>query len=155
MLKHATNISRERLISAGTKIGKFTHSGKFHLHITCLELLAQYARVRAAQPPAAPLARSRASPSPPPPPQYKVWVKPSAELAFLYGNHVTKSGLVRMTEETPQYAGVLVLNQQNTPIGFGLAAQSTELAKEIEPTGYVALHQADIGEYLRSETTIV
>lgn len=88
-------------------------------------------------------------------PQYKVWVKPSSELAFLYGNHITKSGLVRMTEETPQYAGVVVLNQQNVPIGFGVAAQSTEIAKEIEPTGYVVLHQADVGEYLRSETSII
>lgn len=40
---------------------------------------------------------------PPPPPQ--VWVKPSAELQFLYGNHVLKSGLGRITEGTPAYTG--------------------------------------------------
>jgi len=34
--------------------------------------------------------------------QYKVWVKPSAELSFLYGNHVLKAGLGRITENTPQ-----------------------------------------------------
>lgn len=87
--------------------------------------------------------------------QYKVWVKPSSELAFLYGNHVTKGGLARMTEDTPQYAGVVVFNMQNVPLGFGVAAQATDFAKQLEATGYVVLHQADIGEYLRSESTLM
>jgi hypothetical protein len=44
-------------------------------------------------------------------------------MAFLYGNHVTKSGLGRMTEDTPQYAGVIVYSMANIPLGFGIAAQ--------------------------------
>ena len=36
----------------------------------------------------------------------QVWVKPSAEMQFLYGNHVLKSGLGRITEATPAYTGV-------------------------------------------------
>ncbi len=81
--------------------------------------------------------------------QYKVWVKPSSEMSFLYGNNVTKNGLARITEATPQYAGVIVYNMSDIPLGFGVAAQNTDAVKELEPTGNVVLHQADIGEYLR------
>lgn len=38
----------------------------------------------------------------------QVWVKPSAEMQFLYGNHVLKNGLGRITEGTPSYTGVVV-----------------------------------------------
>lgn len=34
-------------------------------------------------------------------------MKPSQEMQFLYGNHVLKSGLGRITENTPAYAGVV------------------------------------------------
>lgn len=37
----------------------------------------------------------------------QVWVRPSAEMQFLYGNHVLKSGLGRITEGTPAYTGVV------------------------------------------------
>ena len=48
-------------------------------------------------------------PTSPPPPhtlsplQHKVWIKPNAEQSFLYGNHIMKAGLGRMTESTPKY----------------------------------------------------
>ena len=74
-MKLATNIGRENLICLGTCFGKFTGSGKFRIHVTCLDYLAQYAK-------------------------YKVWVKPGAEMSFLYGNNVTKAGLARITEGT-------------------------------------------------------
>ena len=96
------------------------------MHITALDHIAQYAK-------------------------HKVWIKPSQEMAFLYGNNVLKSGLGRITEKTPQYAGVVVYNMSDTPLGFGVAAQSTEMCRELEATGYVVLHQSDIGEYLRTE----
>jgi ribosome biogenesis protein Nip4 len=35
--------------------------------------------------------------------------------------------------------------------GFGVAAQATEYCRDLDPTGVVVLHQADIGEYLRVE----
>lgn len=38
--------------------------------------------------------------------------------------------------------------------GFGLAAQSTDYCRTLDPTGYVVLHQADVGEYLRTETSL-
>ena len=83
--------------------------------------------------------------------QFKVWVKPSSEMSFLYGNNVVKSGLGRITESTPQYAGVLVLSMSDVPLGFGVAAQRTEFCSNLDPTANVVLHQADIGEYLRNE----
>jgi len=81
--------------------------------------------------------------------QYKVWLKQSAEMSFLYGNNVMKSGLARITEATPQYAGVVVYNLADIPLGFGVAAQTTDACKELAPTANVVLHQADVGEFLR------
>lgn len=48
--------------------------------------------------------------------QYKVWVKPGAEQSFLYGNHILKSGLGRITENTAQYQGVVVYSMADTPL---------------------------------------
>jgi 60S ribosome subunit biogenesis protein NIP7 len=124
LMKSANSVKREDLLAVGVCMGKFTKAGKFRLHVTALEYLSQYAK-------------------------YKVWVKPSSEMSFLYGNHVTKNGLARMTESTPQYAGVVVYSMSDIPLGFGVAAQSTEHCQTLDPTGNVVLHQADIGEYLR------
>lgn len=48
--------------------------------------------------------------------QYKVWVKPGAEQSFLYGNHLLKSGLGRITESTAQYQGVVVYSMADVPL---------------------------------------
>lgn len=128
-LRLATNISRDNMLCIGTCFGKFTKGGKFKLHITCLDYIAQYC-------------------------QHKVWVKNSSEMSFLYGNNVTKSGLAKITENTPQYAGVVVYSLSNIPLGFGIAAQPTEYCRDLEPMGNVVLHQGDIGEYLRAEDTL-
>jgi ribosome biogenesis protein Nip4 len=50
--------------------------------------------------------------------QYKVWIKQSQEMSFLYGNNILKSGLARITESTPQYQGVIVYNSQDVPLGM-------------------------------------
>ena len=50
------------------------------------------------------------------PVQYKVWLKPSAEQSYLYGNHVLKSGLGRITENTPQYQGVIMYSMGDIPL---------------------------------------
>jgi len=46
----------------------------------------------------------------------QVWVKPNTEQSFLYGNHVAKAGLGRMTENTPKYQGVVVYNMNDVPL---------------------------------------
>lgn len=48
--------------------------------------------------------------------QYKMWLKPNAEQSFLYGNHVLKSGLSRVTENVPQYQGVVVYSMSDMPL---------------------------------------
>lgn len=126
LMKRAANVARESLVGLGVQVGKFTHSGKFQLTITSLGLLAQHAK-------------------------FKVWVKPSAEMSFLYGNHVLKSGLARITESTPLNAGVVVYSMSDIPLGFGVAAKTTEDCRKLDPHGIVAFHQGDCGEYLRSE----
>uniref|UniRef100_A0A3P8U0K3 60S ribosome subunit biogenesis protein NIP7 pre-PUA domain-containing protein n=1 Tax=Amphiprion percula TaxID=161767 RepID=A0A3P8U0K3_AMPPE len=44
ILKLATKISRDKLISVGTYFGKFTKTKKFCLHNTALDFLAPYAK---------------------------------------------------------------------------------------------------------------
>lgn len=39
-------IARDKLVALGTCVGKFTHSGKFHLTIGALDILAQYAKYK-------------------------------------------------------------------------------------------------------------
>jgi 60S ribosome subunit biogenesis protein NIP7 len=56
-----------------------------------------------------------------------------------------------MTENIPQYAGVIVFSMNDTPLGFGAAAKGTLEIKELDPTSIVVFNQADIGEYLRVE----
>ena len=85
----------------------------------------------------------------------QVWVKPSSEMSFLYGNHVLKSGLGRITEGTPAYAGVVVLSMSDVPLGFGTSAKSTVDCRKLDPSGIVAFNQGDTGEYLRNEADMV
>ncbi|CAG5853559.1 unnamed protein product [Menidia menidia] len=139
ILKLATNFSREKLISVGTCFGKFTKTLKFRLHITALDFLAPYAKVVHLHISA---------------PTFKVWVKPGAEQSFLYGNHVLKSGLGRITENTMQYQGVVVYSMADVPLGFGVAAKSTQECRRVDPISIVVFHQADVGEFIRNEDTL-
>lgn len=40
------SVARQNLISIGTCFGKFTKTGKFKLHITALDYIAQYAKYK-------------------------------------------------------------------------------------------------------------
>ncbi|KAK7093768.1 60S ribosome subunit biogenesis protein NIP7 homolog [Littorina saxatilis] len=131
LMKKAGNIAGENLLSFGTCFGKFTRKDrKFMLHVTALDYLAPYAK-------------------------YKVWLKPSAEQQFLYGHNVVKSGLGRITEGTSDHQGVIVYSMNDMPLGFGLAAKSTEACRHADPMMVVLHHQADIGEYIRNENALV
>eukprot|EP00045_Choanoeca_perplexa_P022988 m.11550 g.11550 ORF g.11550 m.11550 type:complete len:181 (-) comp9842_c0_seq5:96-638(-) len=130
IMRRALSFPQKQLISLGTCFGKFTRKGAFKLHIMALTYLAPYA-------------------------MYKVWLKPAAEQSFLYGNHVIKSGLARMTENTPQYQGVVVYNMNDVPLGFGATAKSTQECRTLDPAGIVVFRQADVGEYLRDEDTLM
>uniref|UniRef100_A0A1I7RY32 60S ribosome subunit biogenesis protein NIP7 homolog n=2 Tax=Bursaphelenchus xylophilus TaxID=6326 RepID=A0A1I7RY32_BURXY len=130
LMKTAAVVGRKELISFGTSLGKFTKGGKFFLHITALDYLAPYAK-------------------------WKVWLKPSAEQQFLYGNNILKSGVGRMTEGTEARQGVVVYSMDDKPLGFGVTAKGTAECRRADPTTLVVLHQADLGEYIRSEDTLL
>lgn len=72
-------------------------------------------------------------------------------MQYLYGNHVLKSGLGRITESTTANSGVVVFSMSDVPLGFGVAAKSTQDCRRVDPSAIVVYHQADVGEYLRNE----
>jgi 60S ribosome subunit biogenesis protein NIP7 len=125
----ATSVARDNLLSLGTCIGKFTKTGKFRLHITALDIIAPHAR-------------------------YKLWVKPNGEMPFLYGGNVVKAHVGRWSEDCPEHSGVVVLNMDDTPLGFGVTARGTAEARKGDPTMVVCFRQGDVGEYLREEESL-
>ena len=130
VLKMATHVGRDELISAGTCIGKFSSkTKKFKLNVTALDILAKYAK-------------------------YKVWVKPNGEQTYLYGNHVLKGHLARITENTPINTGVVVFSMTDIPLGFGVCMKTTQQCRDLDPTQVVVINQSDVGEYLRSEDDV-
>jgi len=72
-------------------------------------------------------------------------------MPFMYGNHVLKAHLGRITEDTPEHQGAIIYSMNDIPLGFGVTARSTSDCRKLDPTGIVVFHQADIGEYLRGE----
>ncbi|GAA5795678.1 ribosome biosynthesis protein nip7 [Helicostylum pulchrum] len=129
MMRMAVSVGRDQLGSVGVCFGKFTKSGKFTLHITALDHLAQYA-------------------------QHKIWIKPNGEMPFLYGNHIVKAHLGRITDDTPEHTGAVIFSMSDAPLGFGVTARSTMDMKRLQPTDIIVFHQADVGEYLRAEDTL-
>ncbi|KAK7746155.1 ribosome biosynthesis protein nip7 [Diatrype stigma] len=137
----ATSIARDSLGSLGVCLGKFTHSGKFRLHVTALPILAEHAR-------------------------YKIWIRANGEMPLLYGGNVVKAHVGRFTEDTPEHQGVVILSMDDKPLGFGVTAvltcvyrwqskeRSTAEARRLDPTGIVCFRQSDCGEYLRDEDTL-
>jgi 60S ribosome subunit biogenesis protein NIP7 len=115
VLKMASHVGRDELICAGTCFGKFTKTKKFRLQITCLDYLAKYAK-------------------------FKVWVKPNGEQTFLYGNHVLKGHLARITENTPANTGVVVFSITDIPIGFGTCMKTTSQCRDLDPTAVVVIN---------------
>merc|ERR1712106_858993 len=100
-------------------MGKLTKSGKFMLQITALPILAQFAK-------------------------HKVWIKPAGEKSFTSGNHILKSNLGRITENTDQYEGVVVYTMSDYPIGFGVTAKSTADCRKVDASQIICFHQADV-----------
>lgn len=69
----------------------------------------------------------------------QVWVKPSAEMQFLYGNNVLKSGLARITENTPAYTGVVVFSMSDGEHASTLLPQLLLVACATHATTCLAL----------------
>lgn len=127
--RYATCVARHNLISLGVCLGKFTKTGKFRLHVTALGEIAKHAK-------------------------HKVWIKPNGEMPFLYGNHVLKAHIGKMSEDIPEHTGVAVFGMNDVPLGFGASAKSTIAARSSKPTDIVTYRQSDVGEYLREEDSL-
>ena len=108
-MKLAISVASPNLMSLGTCLGKFSKSGKFKLHITALDYLAQYAKFKVRCPAFCLPTYSLNQ-------RFQVWIKPNGEMPFLYGNHVVKAHLGRITEDTPEHQGVVVFSMNDTPL---------------------------------------
>jgi 60S ribosome subunit biogenesis protein NIP7 len=75
-------------------------------------------------------------------------------MPFLYGNHVLKAHIGKMSDDIPEHAGVIVYSMSDSPLGFGVSAKSSLEVRRLDPTGMVAFRQGDVGEYLREEDTL-
>ena len=49
---------------------------------------------------------------------------------------------------------MVVYSMADVPLGFGVAAKSTQDCRKVDPVAIVVLHQADIGEYAQHEETL-
>ncbi|KAK1772171.1 hypothetical protein QBC33DRAFT_774 [Phialemonium atrogriseum] len=125
----ASSISRDKLLSLGVCLGKFTKTGKVRLHITALPILAKYAR-------------------------HKIWIRPNGVMPFLYGGNICKAHVGRWPENCPEHEEVVICSMDDIPLGFGVTARSTTEMKSLDPTAVVCFRQADCGEYLRDEDTL-
>lgn len=63
-------------------------------------------------------------------------------MPFLYGNHVVKAHLGKITEDTPEHQGVVVFSMTDTPLGFGVTARSTIDTRKLDPTAIIVFNQA-------------
>ena len=50
-------------------------------------------------------------------------------MPFLYGNHILKHHIAKMSDNIPQYAGLVILNLKDMPLGFGASARSPQQIK--------------------------
>lgn len=125
----ASSIARDKLLSLGTCLGKFSKSGRVRLHITALPILAEHAR-------------------------HKVWIRPNGVMPLLYGGHIVKAHVGRWSEDCLEHQEVVFCSMDDVPLGFGVTARSSAQAKQLDPTAIVCFRQADAGEYLRDEDTL-
>lgn len=91
LMKAAACIEKKKVKSFGTCIGRFTHSRKFQLKITSLDLLAPYAK-------------------------NKVWLKKGSEQHFIYGKNILKASVQKLSENVDSNEGVIIYSNDELPI---------------------------------------
>ena len=64
-------------------------------------------------------------------------------MPYLYGGNVLKAHVHRWSEDLPEHAGVLVFDDSDNCLGFGVTARSSAEAKKLEPTGIVVFRQGN------------
>merc|ERR1712046_528575 len=81
LIRRASSLLKDNLVSYGTCIGKVSHSGRFRLTIGAMDLISLKS-------------------------DKKVWLERGSDLKFLYGINVLKSGLNKTTKNIPKFVGV-------------------------------------------------
>lgn len=76
-------------------------------------------------------------------------------MSYMYGNHVLKAHINKMTEDTPEHQGVIIYSSNDLPLGFAVTAKSSAAVAKLDPIAIAAFHQTDIGEYLRDEDNLI
>ena len=183
LLKVAASVPRESLVSLGTCFGKFTKTQKFRLSVTALDFLAPYAKVGHSPHPL-PAPRRAPSPSPlraslavqgvgearlgavlplrqprpevGPGPDHGEHGPVPGRGGVLHGRHPAGECLVWTLCFPGLGCGENSLSPFPSPPlqGFGVAAKSTQECRKVDPMVIVVFHQADVGEYVRSEDTL-
>lgn len=127
--KHTSQIGRKSLVCAGTILGKFTKTNNFRISIAGLHILEKFSI-------------------------YKVWLKSSAEMNFLYGRNVMRSHMHKISDNIPKNSVVFVYNQNNTPLGFGVTSKSSADISSSQGKVLIVINQADTGAFLRNESLV-
>lgn len=109
VVKQCSVFGKKELLHAGVCFGQFSKSGKFRIQVTCTDFLSRFS--------------SR-----------KIWLKSNGEQNFLYGNHVLKAHIASISEQCLRNEGVIIVSQDNIPLGFGVLAKTAEELKTADPT---------------------
>lgn len=128
--KILSNIPQKNIILAGKHIGKFTRSDRFFVKISSLNILEQYA-------------------------SKKVWVKWSAEMNVLYGNNVSKSHVLKTSEDIGKNEVVFLYNPKDTLLGYGVTTRDGISFEKADHHSSYIIRQCDMGEFLRNEQKIL
>ncbi|CDM31258.1 60S ribosome subunit biogenesis protein NIP7 [Penicillium roqueforti FM164] len=86
--------------------------------------------------------------------RYKVWIKANGVMPLLYGGSVLKAHVARFSEDVAENQGIVILDSNDVPLGFGVTARSSAQIAKLDPTSIAIHRQADAGEYLREEDTL-
>lgn len=62
--------------------------------------------------------------------------------------------MAKLTENAPDKTGVIVMSQSNLCLGFGTLNRGTVALRSAQPETIAVFNQADLGGYLRDESSI-
>merc|ERR1712025_206527 len=107
LAKKMSNIPQKNIVLFGTHIGRFTRSDRFFLRVGSLNVLSKYATK-------------------------KVWIKWSAEMNFLYGNTVSKSHVLKTSENIGKNEIVFLYNPKDVLLGYGITSRDSQSMEKAE-----------------------
>ena len=55
----------------------------------------------------------------------------------MYGNHVKKENIGRLTVNIPKYDGILYFSMNDLSLGFGVASRGSMECKQLEPIAII------------------